>query len=194
MIMTKLIVGLGNPGEKYEKTRHNVGFMTLDFFLKENNFTWKKKEKDQRYALLNLAGFRFIALEPLTFMNESGRSVKYLQQKFAVAPADILVIHDDLDLPNGKIKIKVEKSSGGHHGIDSIMQNLGSKEFVNLKIGIAHPQHQSVVDWVLGRFSQLQMKEIETAIATSALIINDFIQGSDAAALMNKYNGYENKF
>jgi len=162
--MTKLLVGLGNPGEKYEKTRHNIGFMALESFLKENNFTWKKTEKDQRYSLLNLFGSRFIALEPLTFMNESGRSVKYIKERFKIESKDILVIHDDLDMPNGRIKIKVEKSSGGHHGVGDIMQALGKKDFINLKIGIDHPQTQSVVSWVLGRFSQTQMSEISDAL------------------------------
>lgn len=189
--MTKLLVGLGNPGEKYEKTRHNIGFMALEFFLKENNFTWKKIEKDQRYSLLNLFGSRFIALEPLTFMNESGRSVKYIKEKFKIESKDILVIHDDLDMPNGRIKIKVEKSSGGHHGVGDIMQALGKKDFINLKIGIEHPQTQSVVSWVLGRFSQTQMGEISDAIIKSSEIITDFIEGFDANKLMNKYNGYE---
>lgn len=189
--MTKLLVGLGNPGEKYEKTRHNIGFMALDFFLKENNFTWKKTEKDQRYSLLNLFGSHFIALEPLTFMNESGRSVKYIKEKFKIESKDILVIHDDLDMPNGRIKIKVEKSSGGHHGVGDIMQALGKKDFINLKIGIEHPQTQSVVSWVLGRFSQTQMGEISDAIIKSSEIITDFIEGFDANKLMNKYNGYE---
>lgn len=189
--MTKLLVGLGNPGEKYEKTRHNIGFMALEFFLKENNFTWKKTEKDQRYSLLNLFGSHFIALEPLTFMNESGRSVKYIKEKFKIESKDILVIHDDLDMPNGRIKIKVEKSSGGHHGVGDIMQALGKKDFINLKIGIEHPQTQSVVSWVLGRFSQTQMGEISDAIIKSSEIITDFIEGFDANKLMNKYNGYE---
>lgn len=188
--MTKLLVGLGNPGEKYEKTRHNIGFMALESFLKENNFTWKKTEKDQRYSLLNLFGSRFIALEPLTFMNESGRSVKYIKERFKIESKDILVIHDDLDMPNGRIKIKVEKSSGGHHGVGDIMQTLGKKDFINLKIGIDHPQTQSVVSWVLGRFSQTQMSEISDAINKSSDIITDFIEGFNANKLMNKYNGY----
>ncbi len=188
--MTKLLVGLGNPGEKYEKTRHNIGFMALESFLKENNFTWKKTEKDQRYSLLNLFGSRFIALEPLTFMNESGRSVKYIKERFKIESKDILVIHDDLDMPNGRIKIKVEKSSGGHHGVGDIMQALGKKDFINLKIGIDHPQTQSVVSWVLGRFSQTQMSEISDAINKSSDIITDFIEGFNANKLMNKYNGY----
>ncbi|MCT6893569.1 MAG: aminoacyl-tRNA hydrolase [Bombilactobacillus mellifer] len=188
--MTKLLVGLGNPGEKYEKTRHNIGFMALESFLKENNFTWKKTEKDQRYSLLNLFGSRFIALEPLTFMNESGRSVKYIKERFKIESKDILVIHDDLDMPNGRIKIKVEKSSGGHHGVGDIMQALGKKDFINLKIGIDHPQTQSVVSWVLGRFSQTQMGEISDAINKSSDIITDFIEGFNANKLMNKYNGY----
>ena len=188
--MTKLLVGLGNPGEKYEKTRHNIGFMALESFLKENNFTWKKIEKDQRYSLLNLFGSRFIALEPLTFMNESGRSVKYIKERFKIESKDILVIHDDLDMPNGRIKIKVEKSSGGHHGVGDIMQALGKKDFINLKIGIDHPQTQSVVSWVLGRFSQTQMSEISDAINKSSDIITDFIEGFNANKLMNKYNGY----
>lgn len=188
--MTKLLVGLGNPGEKYEKTRHNIGFMALESFLKENNFTWKKTEKDQRYSLLNLFGSRFMALEPLTFMNESGRSVKYIKERFKIESKDILVIHDDLDMPNGRIKIKVEKSSGGHHGVGDIMQALGKKDFINLKIGIDHPQTQSVVSWVLGRFSQTQMSEISDAINKSSDIITDFIEGFNANKLMNKYNGY----
>lgn len=188
----KLIVGLGNPGEKYYNTRHNVGFMTLESFLSENGFSWKKEEHDQKYSLLNLSGHRFIVLEPLTFMNESGRAVKYICDKFEIQPSNILVIRDDLDLPVGKIKIKIDHSAGGHNGVKDIMRVLNSKDFISLKIGIDHPRYGTVVDWVLGRFSSSELVPIEQAIGTGSNIISDFIVGDSPQELMNRYNGNEN--
>ncbi|BDR58331.1 aminoacyl-tRNA hydrolase [Xylocopilactobacillus apicola] len=186
--MTKLIVGLGNPGKKYDNTRHNVGFMTLESFLDEHGFNWKKNENDQRYSSLNLDGHRFIALEPLTYMNESGRAVKYICEKFSIESENILVIHDDMDLATGKIRIKVEHSPGGHNGVKDIMRVLGGKEFVNLKIGTDHPENGNVINWVLGRFSVDESPKIDEAIKISSEIIASFIKGTTVDELMNKFN------
>ncbi|BDR56242.1 aminoacyl-tRNA hydrolase [Xylocopilactobacillus apis] len=190
--MTKLIVGLGNPGEKYINTRHNVGFMALEAFLESKGLNWKKTENDQRYSSLNVEGHRFVALEPLTYMNESGRSVKYISDKFEIEPQDIMVIHDDMDLNTGKIRIKMERSAGGHNGVKDIMKSLNSKDFINLKIGTDHPTNESVISWVLGRFSNEEQLKIQPAILTASDIIIDFIKDKSISELMNKYNRNEN--
>lgn len=186
--MTKLIVGLGNPGDKYEKTRHNVGFMAIEYFLHEQGFTWKKIENQGRYSLLNIAGNRFIALEPLTFMNDSGKAVKYIRDKYEIKFENILVVRDDMDLPTGKIRIKKDRSAGGHNGVKDIMKSLESKDFINLKVGINHPLRENVINWVLGKFSKSEMMEINPAIVTSSEIILKFIEGMSAEMLMNEYN------
>ena len=184
----KLIAGLGNPGAKYDRTKHNTGFMTLDHYLKENGLTLDRDKFDGLYSKQKINGEDVILLEPQTYMNESGRSVAQIAKFFKIAPEDILIIHDDMDMPLAKIRIRAGGKSGGHNGIKSIIADLGTEKFNRLKIGIRHPQKQSVVSWVLTPFDADQQKAMDQAFATSAKIIDDFIAGKSAQYLMNKYN------
>ena len=187
-----LIAGLGNPGPKYEGTRHNMGFMAADLLAERwsVNFSDHKGLAMLGKGVMNLSGrnVKFFLAKPLTYMNESGRSVAQIAKFFKIAPEDILIIHDDMDMPIAKIRIRAGGKSGGHNGIKSIIADLGTEKFNRLKIGIRHPQKQSVVSWVLTPFDADQQKAMDQAFATSAKIIDDFIAGKSAQYLMNKYN------
>ncbi|WP_297816064.1 aminoacyl-tRNA hydrolase [uncultured Lactobacillus sp.] len=184
----KLIAALGNPGQKYEKTKHNTGFMALDHYLSENNLNLDKDKFEGFWTKQKIKGEDVILLEPQTYMNDSGKSIAQVANFFKIKPEDILVIHDDMDMPIGKIRIRKNGKSGGHNGIKSIIACLGTTDFNRLKIGIQHPQKQSVVSWVLTPFNGEQQKLMDQAFETSEKIINDFASGKDAQYLMNQYN------
>ncbi len=187
----KLIAGLGNPGKKYDGTKHNTGFMAIDHYLTENRLQLEREKFEGQYTKQKIAGEDIIFLEPQTYMNDSGRSVAQFARFFKIAPQDILIIHDDMDLPLGKIRIRANGKSGGHNGIKSIIRDLGSDKFNRLKIGIKHPDNvteASVISWVLSPFNAQQNQLMTTAFTTSDQIIADFIAGKDSQFLMNKYN------
>lgn len=184
----KLITGLGNPGQKYDRTKHNTGFMALDNYLNKNNLTLNKDKFDGLWTKEKINGEDVIFLEPQTYMNDSGKSIAQVANFFKIDPKDILVIQDDMDMPIGKIRIRANGKSGGHNGIKSIMASLGTNNFNRLKIGIKHPENESVVSWVLTPFNTEQQKQMDKAFTTSEDIIDDFINGKDAQYLMNRYN------
>lgn len=184
----KLIAGLGNPGRKYDQTKHNTGFMALDHYLEKNGLNLDKDKFEGLWTKQKINGEDVIFLEPQTFMNDSGKSIAQVANFFKIKPEDILVIHDDMDMPIGKIRIRANGKSGGHNGIKSIMACLGTNNFNRLKIGIRHPDKESVVSWVLSPFNNEQQKLMDAAFETSESIINDFINGKNAQYLMNQYN------
>lgn len=161
MDLSGLIVGLGNPGPQYQGTRHNIGFMSVQLLLEE-------MERGTGQSPEQLSGTKFNALlwriripnggtwlvaEPLTFMNLSGDAVQPIMAWYGLAPEQLLVVHDDLDLDPGRLKLKKGGSSAGHNGIKSIQQRLGTPEFYRLRVGIGKPQSREQVNsWVLGRF------------------------------------------
>ena len=187
-ILMKIIAGLGNPGQKYDKTKHNTGFMTMDHYLDEKGLSLDKDKFEGLWTKQKINGEDVILLEPQTYMNESGRSVSQVANFFKVDPEDILIIQDDMDMPIGKIRIRANGKSGGHNGIKSIIRDLGTEKFNRLKIGIRHPKHATVVSWVLTPFNDEQQKLMDDAFDTSVKIIDDFIAGRDSQYLMNKYN------
>ncbi len=164
-----LIVGLGNPGEKYENTRHNIGFMVVNELARKllplGKTAWQLNKKFNAQVLSIQP--QAILAKPLTMMNASGFAVAELVNFYKVKPANLLVIHDDLDLPLGKIKITLGHSSAGHHGIDSIVEHLGTTEFVRFRVGIGHPpkgdsrhiDRDEVIDYVLEDFAGKQKNE-----------------------------------
>lgn len=154
----KLIVGLGNPGKEYENTRHNIGFMIIDNYLGDVKFSEKF---DGLIYEKSVGGEKIIFLKPLTYMNNSGMSVVKAVNYYNIDMKDILVIHDDLDLQFNTIKIKSNSSSGGHNGIKSIINNLGSQEFNQFKFGIANEYKDNVIDFVLGKFSKEELANID---------------------------------
>ena len=171
----KLIVGLGNPGKEYKNTRHNVGFMVLDYILGDVN--WKTKFNGLYYEE-NIGGDKIIYLKPTTYMNLSGNCVREFVNFYKIDKKDILVIHDDLDLPFLKYRLKYKSSSGGHNGIKSIIQHLGTDNFPRIKVGIGQKPHpdMDLADYVLGRISnddEVKLaKAIDTAVDTIGYMVN----------------------
>lgn len=189
--MMKLIAGLGNPGKKYDGTKHNTGFMALDQYLAKNSLVLEREKFEGKYTKQKIKGEDVILLEPQTYMNDSGRSIAQFAHFFKIDPQDILVIHDDMDMPLSKIRIRANGKSGGHNGIKSIIRDLGSSNFNRLKIGIRHPDNvteSSVISWVLSQFDSQQQKLMDAAFDASCEIIDDFIAGKGSQFLMNKYN------
>ena len=181
----KLIVGLGNPGSSYQNTRHNIGFMVLDSYLKD--VKWHKKFQAS-YTELTVNNEKTLFVKPETYMNLSGNSIREFVNFYKIPYEDILVIQDDLDLPIGKYRIKTNSSSGGHNGIKSIIENLQSNAFARLKIGISKNTTQDTKDYVLGKFTPQELTTLEELYPIFANIINDFIQNTNIDKLMNTYN------
>lgn len=186
----KLIVGLGNPGNKYAKNRHNLGFMCVSCFAREHGIVLDKSQAMARTGSDAVKGVKVVLARPQTFMNESGESVSRLMAKFHVELNDLLVIHDDLDLPVGKIRIRRDGGSGGHKGINSITGCLGNPDFYRLRIGIGRPADGSearVVAYVLNDFTPEESEIIAKSVAVASKAILSFITDGPEAA-MNHYN------
>ena len=168
-----LIVGLGNPGAEYALTRHNVGFMAVDA-IAGAGATWKN-EKNALTTRADVARRTAILAKPQTFMNDSGRAVLALMTFYKIPLENLIVIHDDMDLPNGHLREKIGGSSAGHNGIKSIDAAVG-REYRRIRVGIAHPRDfenpMDPADWVLGKFSAEQLGEIKTAIEKVKTIID----------------------
>jgi|SRR3989344_6271035 len=169
----KLIVGLGNPGKQYEQTRHNVGWMVLDKL--GNNEKWIENKKAKlAYLKTQINGQTVELIKPLTFMNNSGEAIAYATKNHNLKPEDIFVIHDDLDLPLGKIRIGKFESSGGHNGLKSIIVHLKTKNFIRFRIGIQKetPVKIQADKLVLQKFSLLEKKKINFAIKQAAKAVS----------------------
>lgn len=180
----KLIVGLGNPGKEYKNTRHNVGFMVLDYILGDVN--WKTKFNGLYYED-NVKGEKVIYVKPTTYMNLSGNCVREFVNFYKIDKKDILIIHDDLDLPFLKYRLKYKSSSGGHNGIKSIISNLGTDEIPRLKIGIDNSKNIDTKDYVLGNISKKDMEEFNKLCKTYKDIVMLFIS-KDIDTCMMAYN------
>lgn len=180
-----IIVGLGNPGPQYELTRHNLGFLVVDFFNdKYLEGNWREKYRGL-YVEGVLEQKKIHLLKPLTFMNNSGEAVKRIVKNRS--DYSLLVVHDDLDIEFGRLKLKFNGSDGGHRGIRSIINELGTAEFWRLKMGIGR-EGSDVVNYVLSRFSEEQFAYLEDFIELGAMVIHTFIvEGPEKA--MNRFNG-----
>ena len=185
----KLIVGLGNIGKEYAQTRHNIGFMVVDELASRYNVTAWQNKWQAEVAQCFMSG-KVLLVKPNTYMNLSGNAVREIVNFYNVAPEDIIVIQDDLDLPCGHIRIREKGSAGGHNGISSIIQNLSTQEFPRLKIGIGHPEHsgKKVVNHVLERFNSEEQPLIKEAIANVASAVELLVKDNDIRSVMNKYN------
>ena len=185
-----LIVGLGNPGREYEKTRHNCGFRALDILADKLGCKVDKLKFQGLYAQVNYEGKKVFLLKPQTFMNLSGRSVLQLSAYFNIPPQRMIVLFDDISLPPGRLRIRADGSAGGHNGIKSIIQEVGSQAFPRVKIGVGSKPNPEfdLADWVLSTFSASEEKALAVALenaADAALAIID--QGVPEAA--NRFNG-----
>ena len=192
----KLIVGLGNPGRGYANNRHNAGFICLNHFARMQDIRFDKKQGKARIGTGEVAGSKVVVAKPQTYMNLSGRSVSLLVKKFNVSFDNLLVIHDDLDLPLGKIRIRHGGSSGGHKGIESIISCLGSQNFVRIRVGIGRPvknegftefSEDEIINYVLSDFTPDEKQAITQVIPTVSEAILCLLTEGPVAA-MNKYN------
>ena len=185
-----LIVGLGNPGKEYERSRHNCGFRALDILAGKLNTKVDKLKFQGLYTQTTYSGIQLYLLKPQTYMNLSGKSVVQLSAFFKIPPQRIIVLFDDISLAPGRLRVRAEGSAGGHNGIKSIIQELGSQDFPRVKIGVGakpNPDYD-LADWVLGSFSALDEKAMAVSLENAgqaALAIID--KGVPEAA--NRFNG-----
>lgn len=182
----KLIVGLGNPGKKYERTRHNCGFMAIDYYAKKNNLSFKSKNNGE-FSEFTVNNEKVILLKPQTYMNLSGECVLSFVNYYNIDIKDIFIIYDDIDFELGTFKIKRNGSSGGHNGINNIIKNLKTEEIKRIRIGISK-NDIPLEDYVLKRLSNSEIEKIENILPTISQIIDD-ITVCDIDELMRKYNG-----
>lgn len=184
----KLVVGLGNPGARYASTRHNVGFMVIDRLARAWHAEVTKKQCGALAGPATFAGEKVWLAKPQTYMNLSGEAVTCLLRFYRMAPADLLVVYDERDLPVGKVRLRERGSPGGHRGVASIIQMLGTNEFNRLRIGIGRPSELDAVDHVLSGFPPEEKPLIEEAISRSVEAVETVLREGMAAA-MNRYNG-----
>lgn len=181
--MVRLIVGLGNPGARYEGTRHNAGFALLDALARRSHVEFRAESRFHG-ATAQLPGTRVRLLKPGTFMNESGRAVQGMAAYFDIEPAQILVAHDELDLPPGTVRLKQAGGHGGHNGLRSIGQQLGALDFLRLRLGIGHPgQADQVTPYVLGRAPADERDALAGAIERALDVLPDVLDGRLEAAM-----------
>lgn len=189
--MVKMIVGLGNPGSKYNDTKHNIGFMAVDRIVKnlDVNFTEDKNFKAEIGSDF-INGEKIYFIKPTTFMNNSGIAVKNLLTYYNISIKDMIIIYDDLDMEVGKIRFRQKGSAGGHNGIKSIIAHLGTQEFDRIKVGIGRPNgRMTVINHVLGKFDKNDEIMISNTLDKVDNAVNYYLQTNDFQKTMQKYNG-----
>ena len=184
-----LIVGLGNPGKEYENTRHNVGFMYVDYLADKYNLTFKLEKKHQAMvAEFKIDNKKHYLLKPLTYMNLSGIAVRSFCDYYKIPTSEIFIVVDDLDLETGRIRIRKAGSSGGHNGLKSIFAHMNTENIYRMRVGINNNKKTDTKDYVLGRFGVVDTEAINKTISLAPNITEDLIsKGIDF--IMNKYNG-----
>ncbi len=181
-----LIAGLGNPGSRYAGNRHNIGFMALDEIARDPAFSPWSKKFSAEISEGQIGGEKVVLIKPQTFMNESGRSVGDAARFFKLEPSQIVVIHDELDLPPGKLRVKTGGGNGGHNGLRSIDAHLGTKDYRRVRMGIGHPGNKDAVSpYVLGDFAKVDREWLEPFIEAVARHVDSLAKGEDAV-FMNK--------
>ena len=185
-----LVVGLGNPGKQYDMTRHNIGFHTIDYIADEYRVKVNKLKYKALYGECSIGGEKVLLIKPQTYMNLSGESLIDFVKFFKVPVENVLVINDDISLDTGKLRIRAKGSAGGHNGLKSIIYQLGSEEFVRLKIGVGAPEHKDyeLADYVLGRFTKDEIPILEETIIKCKKAVEEIIKNGVESA-MSRYNG-----
>ncbi|MGM0846985.1 MAG: aminoacyl-tRNA hydrolase [Bacillota bacterium] len=184
----KLIVGLGNPGSQYDRTRHNIGFEIIDELAKRLGSPLNTSKFKGVFTSIHHNGEKVILLKPLTYMNLSGESIIPLMNYFDINEEDLLVIYDDLDLPVGKVRLRQKGSPGGHNGMKSIIAHLGTQQFNRIRVGIDRPPSgMKVPDYVLGKFTGEEWEIMQDVIASSADACEEWL-GKPFLEVMNKFN------
>ena len=185
-----LVVGLGNPGQKYANTRHNMGFLTVDLLAEKKGVKLNKVKFKAAYNMMDFGGARCLVMKPQTYMNLSGEAVREAAQFYKIPADHVLVIYDDVSIPVGKLRVRPSGSAGGHNGIKNIIAHLGTQDFPRVKIGVGAPGGEGdMIDWVIGAPSQAERKVLaenfERAIqAAECIIEND----GDCQKAMNQFN------
>ncbi|MBC7235047.1 MAG: aminoacyl-tRNA hydrolase [Chloroflexi bacterium] len=183
-----LIVGLGNPGPKYADNRHNIGFQCVDYIAERWNAAWRGRRFQALLAETEIDGHRVVLAKPQTFMNDSGQAVAPLSRWFKIPAERILVIYDDLDLPLARLRLRPGGSSGGHRGVQSIIEALGTQNFPRLRVGIGRPAYGDPIDYVLNDFDREQEPIVRQVYPYVEEIVRCYLnQGIHEA--MNQYNG-----
>lgn len=183
-----LVAGLGNPGERYAATRHNVGFMVVQRLAATHGIALKKNGHQGVYGVGRIAGVEATLLLPQTFMNLSGASVGSASKSLGIEPGDLIVVHDEIDLPFGALRIKVGGGHGGHNGLRSICGTLGSGDFLRLRIGVGRPpQGADVAGYVLSPFATRERSDLDPVLAAGAAALETLLVRGQAAA-MNEFN------
>lgn len=183
-----LIIGLGNPGKIYAHSRHNIGFRCINHLANVHGISVKRQQCQAQTGIGRIEGKEVVLAKPKTFMNLSGKSVKSLMRRFQAAPEDVIVVHDDLDLPLGKIRLYSGGGSGGHKGVESVMDEIDSRDFLRVRVGIGRPRDaEDPIDYVLHGFPATEKPVIEDAIAAASEAIACLLKESMAEA-MNRYN------
>lgn len=181
--MIKLIVGLGNPGRQYEKTRHNAGFLFLDYLAAQNSVGWSlNKQLQGEVADITLAGNKLVLLKPMTFMNKSGLSVGGMLRYYKFKPEEMIVVHDELDLAEGVVKMKRDGGHAGHNGLRDIIAHIGTRDFYRLRVGIGRPVSGSVADYVLSRPSSHALAMFDDVFYSLEKNLNLLLAGDVAKA------------
>lgn len=187
----KLIIGLGNPGQEYLKTWHNIGFLAIDYLADGFNFPGFKEERKFKAEISagQIKAEKIILAKPLTYMNNSGETVGLLAKYYKFKPVDIIIIHDDIDLPLGRMKIVKNSSAGGHNGVKSIIQHLKTQDFIRIRLGVATPKKDKMdsADYVLTKIGLFQSPKIKEIIKKTASAVAEAV-GVSLESAMNKYN------
>ncbi len=182
-----LIVGLGNPGAAYARSRHNVGFLVVDEFARRRNQSLKRRRWESQFTEVTLGGEPIIVIKPLCFMNNSGSAVKAWLEKRSVLPARLVVIHDDLDLAFGRIKVLARGGHGGHQGVRSIQEALETIAFPRVRVGIGRPDEGDEVTFVLGSFDAEEAPVLPELVRGAADAVEEIVEKGVASA-MNRFN------
>lgn len=188
-----LIAGLGNPGNRYARTRHNIGWMVLDELARRHNFELAKRAHEAMTAAIQIGEHRVLVAKPQTFMNESGRAVGALLRYNKIELPHLLVVCDDLNLPTGKLRLRSGGSDGGQNGLKSVAQHLGSQNYARLRFGVGAPsdderQQRGTADFVLSAFSPDETELVRDGISRAADCVETFVR-EDLQTAMNRFNG-----
>ncbi len=180
----RVIIGIGNPGIRYEFTRHNAGFLLLDFFAKKKSINFKEAAGDYLEATGKIGAKNFTLIKPVTYVNNSGISARQIFEKYSLLPEECLVVCDDTDLKNYDFRVRLSGGDGGHNGLSSIIYHLMTEQFPRIRIGIGtNPPDMVLSDYVLSEFSKSELQEYQTTFRKYVLLIEEFIVGGSKKML-----------
>jgi PTH1 family peptidyl-tRNA hydrolase len=180
----KLIIGLGNPGKKYERTRHNVGFLVVDHIACQNEVKVRSKRCNALVGERSSRGEKVVLAKPQVYMNRSGESVKALIREFNASPEDIILVYDDLDLPFGRIRIRSKGSAGGHRGVASVINSLAGAQFHRVRVGIGRPpEGMNSADYVLEPFSPQEFADLNNVVSRASQAVTCLLQDGSQRAM-----------